>query len=445
MLVLSLTLALPICHTDVSASTSSQIAYGVNLTQMRPPIDEYAFAFNASIPLQFGVDWFREAAFIDSLYGPNFTELYNQYAPFGYSWELRLDIEAVTDLYGTTWTLPQWDQYVTDVVNDFPNVHVWEVGNEVLSGQAQYNTGYLAEGNLSLAYFNMLKDAYTIVKQHDPSSIVIAFGGQDIFVPSEEASYNSGNFQDASYQLAAQVWADGGANYCDAISLHCYGDNTGAAWLPNETYTYSGVTSKLTLQQIWNGYINEYEQLTGKPIWYTETGEPIDSPPSDPTPPVIPNSLEKQAAFLNQTFTFLSSLPSTRAIFWFKLVGPSQYYSNNVPLYTLDDGLFNQDGTTRPATDVFHTFSTSTSLPSPTPTPTQISSSAPTASPTQSTSASSTPTSTTQSGTPSPVASPKNSPSPSNSIPEFQNAYLIAAVFSASATLIFFRGTRRRR
>ena len=397
---------------------------------MRPAIDDYAFAFNPSIPPQYGINWLREAAFIDPVYGANFTKLYNQYEPYGYNWELRLDIEAVTDLYGSSWTLPQWDQYVTSVVNDFPNVHVWEVGNEVLSGQAQYNTGYLAQGNLSFAYFNILKNAYTIVKQHDSSDIVIAFGGQDIFDPADLALYNSGSFKDASYQLAAQVWADGGANYCDAISLHVYGDNTGAAWLPNETVTYNGVTSKLTLQQMWNGEINEYEQLTDKPIWFTETGEPINGPPNDPTPPVIPNSLQKQAAFLNQTFTFLSGFSFTRAIFWFKLVGPSEYFNNGVLAYTTDDGLFNQDGTARPATLVFQSFSTATSLSSSTPSASaQTSSSAPTAP-----STSSTPLATS-----SPSTQPKSSPSPSSTVPEFQNTVFIALVFAAATLLVFFK------
>jgi hypothetical protein len=160
---------------------SNNIAYGANLAQMRPPIDDFAYAFNASVPIQYGVNWLREAAFVDSRYGLNFTRLYDQYAPYGYNWELRLDIQAVTALYGSDWTLQQWDSYVTTAVNNFPNVHVWEVGNEVLSGQAQYNNGYLVEsGNLRLAYFNILKDAYTIVKQRDPSDTIIAFGGQDI-------------------------------------------------------------------------------------------------------------------------------------------------------------------------------------------------------------------------------------------------------------------------
>jgi hypothetical protein len=414
----------------VSAESSSQIAYGANLAQMRPPIDNYAFAFNQSIPPQYGVNWLREAAFVDPIHAANFTQLYNQYAQAGYSWELRLDILAVTDLYGTNWTLPQWNTYVTTVVNDFPNVHVWEVGNEVLSGQTKYNTGYLASGNLSLDYFNILKDAYQIIKQHDPSDTVIAFGGQDIFVPGELALYNSGSFQDSAYQLAAQVWADGGASYCDAISLHIYGDNTGGAWLPNETVTYNGVTSKITLQQIWNGYINEYEQLTGKPVWFTETGEPIDSPPNDPTPPVISNSLQKQAAFLTQTFSFLSSFPFTRAIFWFKLVGISQYYNDNGNLlYTLDDGLFNQDGSARPATEAFQSFAQPVTVSSPTPT----------ASPTPSPSATSTTQSATSTPTPSPSPSPTptSSPSPTSTIPECQNPVLIITLL-VSVTMLFF-------
>ena len=211
----------------------------------------------------------------------------------------------------------------------------------------------------------MLKDTYNIVKQHDASDTVIAFGGNDFFDPAQIALYNTGSFADASYRNAAQVWVYGAANYCDAISLHAYADNTGNAWLLNETPTRNGVTSKFTIQQLWNGSIKAYEQLTGKPIWFTETGEPIDSPPNDSTPPTISNSLQKQAVFLNQTFNLLSSYPFTQAIFWFKLIGPSKYYNTSgVLLFTLDDGLLNQDGTSRPATELFKTFA-STITPNP--------------------------------------------------------------------------------
>jgi hypothetical protein len=401
------------------AGASAQVAYGVNLAQMRPPIDDYAYAFNASVPAQCGVDWLREAAFVDPTYGPNFTALYNQYAPHGYSWLLRLDILGVSSLYGPNWTLQDWDSYVKFVVNDFPNVHVWEVGNEVLSGQAQYNTGYLKESSsLSTAYFNILRDAYQIVKGHNSSDIVIAFGGQDIPDFSALSLYNSGDFEDASYKLAAQVWAEGASQYCDAISIHAYGDNTGGAWLLNETPVYGNIVSTLTLQQLWGGLIDEYESLTDKPIWFTETGEPIDSPPNDPTPPVISNSLAKQAAFLNQSFTFLSSFPFTKAIFWFKLVGQSEYYSNNVLLYTLDDGLFNQDGTLRSATYVFEEFSPGTSLPAPTSTPLPTATLTPTPSSTPS-------SSLTSSLTPSPT------------IPEFTPLAIPLALFVLTAVMIF--------
>ena len=411
----------------VFAQSSNGIAYGANLMQMRPPIYDFAFAFNASIPKEYGVSWLREAAFVDPLYGPNLTELYNQYAPFGYNWEFRFDVEGVTALYGSSWTLQQWDSYVSDVLKDFPNVHVWEVGNEVLSGQAQYNNGYLASGNLTQAYFNMLKDTYNLVKQHDSSDIVLAFGGNDFFDPTQLSLYNTGSFADASYKNAAQVWADGAANYCDAISLHAYADNTGAAWLLNETPSYNGVTSKYTIQQLWNGSINAYEQLTGKPIWFTETGEPIQSPPNDSTPPIISNSIQKQADYLNQTFSLLSSYPFTRAIFWFKLAGPSEYYSDSgVLLYTLDDGLFNQDGTTRPSTTVYQTFA-STAITNPTPTPTSSSILSPT------------PTPSTQPTSSSPSIKPTNSPSPS--IPELQSTSVIAMLVASVTACVFLKLT----
>jgi hypothetical protein len=198
----------------------------------------------------------------------------------------------------------------------------------------------------------------------------------------------------------------------------------------------------LTLQQIWGGLINEYETLTNKPIWFTETGEPINSPPNDPTPPTISNSLAKQAAFLNQSFTFLSSFPFTKAVFWFKMVGPSEYYNNTVLLFTLDDGLFNQDGTLRPVTYAFESFSPGTSSQPPTATP--ILTSTPTPANTIS------PTLTlTSVPTSSPSLNPTNTPtipeptsSTTPSVPELTPAILSVAVTFGTATFVILRMRR---
>jgi hypothetical protein len=186
LLLISPVITMVNSHITVSADVQSQIAYGANLNQMRPPIYNFAFALDASAPAKYGVSWLREAAFVDQRYGSNLTQLYNMYTSFGYNWEFRFDVQGVTQLYGANWNLQQWDNYVTYSLNAFPDVHVWEVGNEVLSGQAQYNNGYLASGNLTLAYFNMLKDTYNIVKQHDALDTVIAFGGNDFFDPAQQ-------------------------------------------------------------------------------------------------------------------------------------------------------------------------------------------------------------------------------------------------------------------
>jgi hypothetical protein len=425
LLLISPVITMVNSHITVSADVQSQIAYGANLNQMRPPIYNFAFALDASAPAKYGVSWLREAAFVDQRYGSNLTQLYNMYTSFGYNWEFRFDVQGVTQLYGANWNLQQWDNYVTYSLNAFPDVHVWEVGNEVLSGQAQYNNGYLASGNLTLAYFNMLKDTYNIVKQHDALDTVIAFGGNDFFDPAQLALYNTGSFADASYKNAAQVWAYGAANYYDAISLHAYADNTGNAWLLNETATHNGVTSKFIIEQLWNGSINSYEQLTGKPIWFTETGEPIDSPPNDSNPPTISNSLQKQAVFLNQTFSLLYSYPFTQTIFWFKLVGPSEYFNNSGGLFfTLDDGLLNQDGASRPATEVFKTFALSI-----TPTPKPTSTESPT--PIMTTSFSPTPT-------PIKTTSPSPSTYPTPVTPEFSSIFIVPFVLIVSITWILF-------
>ncbi len=137
---------------------------------------------------------------------------------------------------------------------------------------------------------------------------------------------------------------------------------------------------------------------------------------------VITPALQKQAAYLNQTFTLLSSYSFTRAIFWFKLTGPSEYLSNTgVLLYTLDDGLFNQDGTTRPSTAVYQTFA-STTIPNPTSSPISPPSPTPSTLPTASS---------------SPSTKPTNSPSPS--IPELQNTAVIAVLVASVTVFVFLK------
>ena len=75
--ILASTLFYALSGNHTVASAASQIAYGANLTQMRPPIYDFAYALNASIPAQNGVKWLREAPFVDARFGPNFTRLYN--------------------------------------------------------------------------------------------------------------------------------------------------------------------------------------------------------------------------------------------------------------------------------------------------------------------------------------------------------------------------------
>ena len=196
------------------------------------------------------------------------------------------------EVYQCSWTLSDWNANVTKVVNENPGTHVWEVWLE----PQWYQGGYLCcSDNVTLMashYFDMLRDAYSIIKAHDPNGIVVALGGSG-FYPSGQGAEN----WDWIWQFTSDVWGLGAGNYSDAISLHLF---PGA--LLNET-AWSGQS----WQSIVSGELRQYEELTGKPVWITAEGM-ASSNGSTP---------ERQAAFANQTFTLFSSIPYVKAVMWF--------------------------------------------------------------------------------------------------------------------------------
>jgi hypothetical protein len=232
------------------------------------------------------------------------------------------------------WTLSDWDEKVSQAVNTYPNVHVWEIWNE----PEWYEGGYLCcDDNVTRMadhYFNMLRDAYKIIKTHNPSDIVIAFGGNTL-------NYWSPDNWDWIWQFTQQVWKLGAANYCDAISLHAY--THGYTYLLNETLW--GVTGS----QYWTMALTSYETLTGKPVWITETGLASNGGGV---------GQERQAAFLNQSFTFFSQLPYVKAVFWFIIEGNdnADLVSTGSDMGLITMGPLNQQ-TPKPAFYMFQAFS----------------------------------------------------------------------------------------
>lgn len=218
-------------------------------------------------------------------------------------------------LSSCNWTLGDWDASVENAVGSYPEIHIWEIWNEPQF--KEWQSGFLNGSTYN--YFLMLKSAYQIIKAHDPSDIVLCLGGDNIYTGGTTASY-------ADYQWAQQVWSYGASSYCDAISLHAY---TSFTFLMTDTPR----GANQTIGSMFNETLSAYENLTGKPIWITEVGIPSNN--GTGTPINLNDSMNKQAAFLNQTYSMFLSKPYVKGIFWFNLLG----YEH--PPYEIDFGLLN--------------------------------------------------------------------------------------------------------
>ncbi len=158
----------------------------------------------------------------------------------------------------------------------------------------------------------MIKSSYSIIKKANPNATIVCFGGAQTFPFSVMQN---------EYAFYKQVWEYGADKYCDAISLHSY-------ILPYSNLNQS-LAGNATIEEELNYTLNLYENLTGKPIWITETGLPSNSNYT-----LSLNFTEQeQASFLNQDMNFFASYPFVKRIYWFHLVG---YASRG-----LDYGLLN--------------------------------------------------------------------------------------------------------
>ncbi len=207
---------------------------------------------------------------------------------------------AQTSRYGCAsncnWTLATWNATVEQALADYPEVHQWEIYNEPLI--RQFMGGY--ENGSALNYYNMIRSASEIIKSRDPNATVVCFGGAQTFP--------FGAVQN-EYPFYAQGWSYGAFKYCDAISLHSY-------ILP-----YYGLNQSLsgnaTVAEELNFTVNLYENLTGKPIWITETGLPSNGNQTLG----ISFTEQEQNTFLRQDMEFYSSYPFVSKVYWFHLEG----------------------------------------------------------------------------------------------------------------------------
>ncbi len=175
-----------------------------------------------------------------------------------------------------------WEKIVDCVSRRYKGkVAAYEIWNEPTL--PQFKLGY--QDGSAQHYYDMLKSAYTIIKQNDPSAQVIGLGGVEIF----SADTSSPTRLQDSKDFAQKVYDLGGAQYADAIAVHGYSwGNCGDA--------------------IWNTYeqnIKYYHEMWGKDVWITETGQSRDLACS-------------QSKYIDYAYSaFINS--SVKKVFWFAL------------------------------------------------------------------------------------------------------------------------------
>jgi hypothetical protein len=196
------------------------------------------------------------------------------------------------------WSLQDWDANVTGLVKAFANVHAWEIWSE----PDFVESGYLCcDNNVTLLarhYFDMLRDAYQIIKAHNPNDIVIAYSVH---------LYNRGGAKgDWTKQFMEEVWKLGASNYCDAVSFWAYPED-----YPSYNVDRPGST--------WQAPLAAFEALTHKPVWVIVNGIASNDANSGGTP-------ETQATYLTQSFTFLSQVSYVKVVIWSYVYNPSAFY-----------------------------------------------------------------------------------------------------------------------
>ena len=188
-------------------------------------------------------------------------------------------------------------------------VYAWEIWNE--PNADQFFLGYM--NGTPQNYFDMLKDAYQIIKTESPDATIVAAG----LSPSNEVSY---------------FWKDWLRDFA-ALSLQNYFDFQGV-------HIYDDIDTNLKI-------ISETKEIIDKDVWITEIGKP--SGPSNQG-----YSPEDQSSFLKSNFQMLIDMRIP--IFWYQLkdeIGASDPKENYF-------GLFDAQDNPKPASEAFNEFASKT-------------------------------------------------------------------------------------
>ena len=223
----------------------------------------------------------------------------------------NISISAILDhntMGKPNFTRLQWQETVKEVMSTeaAKKVDAWEIWNEPNANQ--FYMGYMT-GNPQ-NYFDMLKDAYQIIKTTSPNATILSAG----LSPSNEISYFWKDWLKDFANLSPQ-------EFFDFQGVHLYDD-----------------------PEINLDIISKTKAIINKDIWITEIGNPSGPNYED-------YSLQGQASFLESNFDKLKELKIP--IFWYQLKDETYAF----PPKETHFGLFNSQNNSKIAVEAIIKFS----------------------------------------------------------------------------------------
>ncbi len=195
----------------------------------------------------------------------------------------------------------------------------WEIWNEPNS------YSFWGPKSDCVAYTDLLKATYPIIKKADPEAVVITAG-------LSPASTDGTNM--APMDFLTCVYENGGKNYFDAVGSHPYTFPTFPSVLVPHAWAQMSVTSpNLRSIMIENGDSN-------KKIWMTEFGVPTNGPDSN-----WYVSEDKQAQMMIDAVNLYKTYDWVGPIFWYTLKDSGADTTTNENFF----GLIRFDGSLKPA------------------------------------------------------------------------------------------------
>lgn len=259
----------------------------------------------AALLAESGINWIRGDVTDNNDYGWN--NIYQ--LAIAYNLSLIGTLDHIT-MNEQPFNLTDWEQAVNASVVAYGDmVHVWEIWNEPF-----FEDNYLGCFNGSAeTYFELLKTAFTIIKAIDPTDIVLGLGGLPLYSSTDGPLYSNITYVDYSINFTKELWSMNATNYCDAISLHAY---------PYGNYT------KEHAETYYNNTLGVYQNITGKPIWITETGQYSHQTNTTFTE-------QDQADYLSTSYQLFKE-HKVEAYIWYELSDNSLYPQYSFGLYNID-------------------------------------------------------------------------------------------------------------